>query len=73
MSTIHCLVCFPGFFHPSSFLPDDATDRERIAALCNHMMTVHRAGSVEAWEQALLSYPVAARAWEAEILAEAER
>lgn len=69
MIPIHCLVCFPGVFQPSSLLPDSATDREKIAALCNHMMTVHGAGSVEAWEEARLAYPVTARKWEAEILA----
>jgi hypothetical protein len=67
MIPVRCLVCFPGVFQPSS-LPDSATDREKIAALCNHVMMVHGAGPVEAWQQALMAYPVAAGNWEAEIL-----
>lgn len=62
-----CTICFPGAPAPWFALPSDATDRQRIAALCNHVMQVHNGGPVDAWNEARLVYPLAARAWEQEI------
>ena len=70
MDEVHCLVCPPGAVL-RVLVPRTATDRERIAALCNHVMGVHGGGPVDAWEQARLAYPLAALEWEDEILAEA--
>lgn len=63
-----CTICLPGaaFWIP---LPPDATDRQRIAALCNHVMQFHHGGPVDAWNEARLVYPLAARDWEQEIVA----
>lgn len=67
-----CTICFPGAV-PGTPLPAGATDRQRIAALCDHVMQVHHGSGVDAWNVARLVYPIAARAWEQEISAPADR